>query len=284
MSDQPDIIVQAADIPSIPHVLQNILSLADDPRTSSSELEALVTQEPGLVSQLLKLVNSAYYGLPQKISSISHAMIMLGFSTVKSITSGLMLLNTFQGMQDLDKEYVVHIWRRGLISANLMKYFTRREQTVVKDDLFLAAMIHDIGHIVMRQYFQDQYSPLIAENLFPTVETEQEKFGVDHTQVGASLLKQWNFPEQVIQLVKRHHSPAEFEGTPRIIAYITVCDILAENKNNLTEFFAQESLELEENFSSALTLIDWPWENLQSQARQFVESADSVTQLLQGNA
>ena len=127
-------IVQSAEIPSIPHILQQILSLADSPRTSSSDLEKYVAQEPALVAQMLKWVNSAAYAVPQRVSSVTHAMIMLGFSTVKSIASGMILVNTFDDMSGLDKQFVNHVWKHTLSSAAIMKVISKAEANSKKDD------------------------------------------------------------------------------------------------------------------------------------------------------
>ncbi|EKD41961.1 MAG: metal dependent phosphohydrolase, partial [uncultured bacterium] len=121
MTLDPKQIVLIADIPPIPHLLQKIMLLTDDPKTTSQKLESLVIQEPALVTKILKSVNSALYSFPSKINSVRHAMIILGFATVKSIASGLALMNAFENIPGIDKNYVLNIWRHGLKSAHYAK-------------------------------------------------------------------------------------------------------------------------------------------------------------------
>ncbi|OVE82801.1 hypothetical protein BVY03_00035, partial [bacterium K02(2017)] len=235
MIQNPELIVQAAEIPSIPKVLQQILSLADRPSTSSADLEKYVTQEPALVAQLLKWVNSAAYALPQRVSSVAHAMILLGFSTVKSIASGMVLVNAFEEVNGLSKEYVRHIWEHTLTAAAFIKILTKRENNTRKDDFFLAAIIHDVGYLVLRQYFGEKYDKLISKDPYPSFQSEQDLLGTNHVEIGVELLMEWKFPENVIELVKYHHDDEGFEGPKTDLYYLKVSDDLAY-KGNIEEY------------------------------------------------
>lgn len=264
-------IIQTAEIPSIPHVLQQILSLADNPRTSSSDLEKYVTQEPALVAQLLKWVNSAAYSLPQRVSSISHAMIILGFSTVKSIASGMILVNAFDDISGLSKEFVSKIWKHTLSAAAIMKILCKKEDPKARDDLFLAAMIHDVGYMVLRQYFGDSYDALFKKEEYPSPSLEQSKFKINHAEIGAELLTEWKFPESVISLVRYHHDFEEFEGDTKFLHYLRVADFMAEEEN-LTAFFDEEEEHLDMQFVDDLHAIGWTWAQIKKQQEDLLES------------
>ena len=105
-------IVEGIEIPSIPHVLRKILMLTNDPNSSSRDIEKLVLSEPGLVTHILKTVNSAFFGTPCEVRSVNHAIVLLGFSAVRSIVSGLVLIDVFHNLPGLDKKYVLNIWIR----------------------------------------------------------------------------------------------------------------------------------------------------------------------------
>ena len=274
-------IVQSADIPPIPGLLQQILSLADDPRTTSSQLEKLVSQEPSLAAKLLKWVNSAQYALAKRVNSVGHAMVLLGFSTVKSVASGMILINAFDDLHGVSKQVVRGIWEHTLLAANFTKILTRREPISKQDDLFLAAMIHDVGHLVMYQYFSKKYEALAKTVFFPLAEEEIQVFGVDHAQISAELLEQWRFPEDVIYLVKSHHKPRSFPGPAKDISYLIVCDKLSE-QTDLTNFLKKKEAEIEPSLLDALKNITLSWKDLQDKAELFEATKQTVLKLFEG--
>ena len=114
MNDRVRMLIEGAEIPSVPHVLQEILTLTSDPAGSSRKLEELILKEPGLVTYLLKTVNSAHYAFTQKINSVQHAIVLLGFSAVKSMASALALIDAFNNLPGLNKTYVLKIWKHSL--------------------------------------------------------------------------------------------------------------------------------------------------------------------------
>lgn len=278
MSTNPLTIIQTADIPPIPHALQRILSLVENPNTTSAELEKLVSQEPALATKLLKWVNSAHYALPRKVSSISHSMILLGFATVRSIASGLMLINTFNDLELEDREFVHGVWEHTLRAANFSKIFTSQEGNSKQDDLFLAAMIHDIGYIVLSEYFGKRYQLLSRKNPHPKIADEDALLGVNHSVIGMTLLKQWHFPEEVIELVRCHHAFGEYMGPKKDLACLILSDLMSQ-ETDLEAFFAREESELDPEFLQMLSLIRWDWPRLRAAAPKFIEAAKMTRDL-----
>lgn len=278
MKVNPKMIVQSAEIPSIPHILQQILSLADSPRTSSSDLEKYVAQEPALVAQLLKWVNSAAYAVPQRVSSVTHAMIMLGFSTVKSIASGMILVNTFDDMSGLDKQFVNHVWKHTLTSAAIMKVISKAEANSKRDDYFLAAMIHDVGYLVLKQYFHQKYDALLKEDPYPDIHSERDVLGTDHVEVGVELLTQWKFSEIVIDMVRYHHEPALYPHNKRDVYYLRICDELAVF-DGLEDFFAIDEHDVNEEFLNDLKIVSLNWRQLKDMKADILLAIEAVHNL-----
>lgn len=278
MSVDPKILVKSADIPSVPHVLQQVLALADNPRTTSTDLEKIVVQEPALVAQILKWVNSAFYLLPQRVSSVSHAMILLGFSTVKSIASGIMLIRAFDDLSGLKKEFVTRVWKHTLTTANLVKILAVREPVSVKDDLFLAGMIHDVGYLVLSQYFQAKYDPLIQDEKFPECEEELKTIQIDHATVGSALLVEWKFPERVIDMVRYHHNREGFEGDARYFPYLEIADEISYHKD-IKNFLLRDVKDVDEGMLERLKGIGWSWVKLQDQLEKIEAAIAQIRQL-----
>jgi len=199
MSDTETLrIVEGIEIPSIPHVLQEILSLTNDPSTSCHDIERLVSSEPGLVTHILKTVNSAFFGTSSEVRSITHAIVMLGFSPVRSIVSGLVLIDVFHNLPGLDNKHVLKVWKHALACSGLVKILARSASPEKQDELFLTAMVQNVGHLVLAQHQPETYSQLTKETSFPTVDAEQDNFHTDHAETGAALLTAWNFPSSQI--------------------------------------------------------------------------------------
>lgn len=282
MSPSAKTIVQSANIPPIPGVLQQILSLAGNPNTTGAQLERIVSQEPVLASKLLKWVNSAQYALRKRVSSVGHAMVMLGFSTVKSVASGMVLINAFDELQGVKKEYVMTIWSHTLLAANFSKILTKREPTGKQDDIFLACMIHDVGRLVMFQYFQKKYEALCNKNQFPVCESEIKTFAVDHAQIATELLEEWRFPEDVISLVKHHHKPQSFPGPARDIHFVVACDLLSHHKD-LKNMLKLNDTAIDKTLQSALAAVGYNWAMVQQKGDEFLSAQDSVENLFKGS-
>lgn len=281
MSPSAKTIVQSANIPPIPGVLQQILSLAGNPNTTGAQLERIVSQEPVLASKLLKWVNSAQYALRKRVSSVGHAMVMLGFSTVKSVASGMVLINAFDELQGVKKESVLSIWTHTLLAANFSKILTKSEPTGKQDDIFLACMIHDVGRLVMFQYFQKKYEALCKDDLFPVCEDEMKAFGVDHTQIATELLEEWRFPEDVISLVKYHHKPRSFPGPARDIHFVVACDLMSHH-GDLEKILALDEAAIDPLLKDALTIVGFPWAKVKEKSEDLLAARDNVEKLFSG--
>lgn len=128
-------IIQATDIPSVPEILQKILMMSQNPEASARQLEELVIQEPGLVTHLLKTVNSAFYARPKKVDSIKHTIVILGMNTVRSIASGLTMINSFDNLNGVPQEYVHSVFEHSIVSANMINIFAGKESIIKREPL-----------------------------------------------------------------------------------------------------------------------------------------------------
>ncbi len=277
-------IVEGAEIPSVPDVLQRILLMAGNPSSSGGELEKLILQEPGLVTHILKTVNSAYYAFGSKVNSVKQAIFLLGLSTVRSIASGLALIDAFNNLPGLNREYVLQVWTHSLSCAGLVKVLSERKVPREKQDgLFTAAMVHNVGHIVMTQYFQGDYDALSKENSLPLAEDEKARFDVDHAEIGAALLEKWRFTPDIVDLVRYHHQPKLFEGEEEeqaILLFVVVSDMIARKGEALSEFMDLEESEVDAGFLEILGEVGWGWEELQGSRDIIQVSIDGAKQIL----
>jgi HD-like signal output (HDOD) protein len=203
-------------------------------------------------------------------------MIILGFSTVKGLATGLMLVSTFESMPGLDKNYMVNLWRRGLMHAALAKYFARRFPREVQDELYLAAMVSEVGHLVLNRHFGDPYRELLMQNLFPLPNQERPLFQMDHVGIGSALLEFWNFPANVSQLVLYHHDPKEYRGDAALMQALQLSRFMAYHPD-IASFLAS-SIEppLPPAISESMREFGLSWQVLASMRGDIVETRERI--------
>jgi len=271
-----DRIIQAIeDIPTLPVISTQILRLFRNENITVQQIENLIEKDPPLASKILKLVNSSFYGLLNKVSTIEHALIILGFNEVRSVATGFAIQNHFKSHSNsFDPR---RFWKHSIICSQIAKYLTKYFNLVDDGTYFLAGLIHDIGKLVIDQYFPDDFKAIIeyiSSNRCTFSKAEKDLLGVTHYQIAAKLLRQWNFPEKVIMQIFYHHAPwydKNFTSESiilylsNILAKITGFSCSAEEKDfdsaeimkpNMLEFFNKNGFEIDqESFKNLIALI-----------------------------
>ena len=280
MKDKAQRIIEGASIPSIPHILQTILALTSDPTSSGRALEEKIMAEPGLVTHLLRTVNSAYYGLLRKVSSIRQAVVLLGYTAVRSMASGLIMINTFNQLPRITRRYLQDVWAHSLTTAGLATVLAGNKPREKKDSLILAAMVHNVGHLVLAQYLETDYDELTQSDPFPPVTEERDRFGVDHAEVGALLLESWKFEKEIIDLVRAHHESEFFKGDHSLIGVLILSQALAKKSDSLKDFLAMEEEHVEEEILGMLPGVGLTWKELQGRRSAILQSIEVTRQNL----
>lgn len=258
------------EIPAIPALLQEILGVAADPQSSYVALEYHISRDPGVAMQLLKTVNSAYYSQRGEIGSIARALVVLGVTVVTSLVSGLMLLNAFQRLPDLDRAYLRTIWRHALASSRIVMVLSERQYPAGQDSRFVAALLQNVGHLVLARHFGPRYRILLQRGPFPMVSEECGVLGVDHATAGAYLLRSWHLPRSVVQVVENHHNPNSVVAED--VAYLTAA-------NDLVRAIDHEPRLLDESVDTVdvallrhIEMVNWDWVALQAVRGRIQES------------
>lgn len=195
-------------IPTLPIVRSHIQTLFQHDDVSLHQLEEIIERDPPLAAKLLKLVNSSFYGMLNKISSIEHALVILGFKEVRNVVLGFSLQNHFKHTNEHfnPKEF----WKHSIVCSQIAKYLGKHFNTVDDGTFFLSGLIHDIGKLVVEQYFPDEFQRIIdyiSQTNATFSQAEKEIIGVTHYHIAAKLLQQWHFPRRVIMQVFYHHAP-----------------------------------------------------------------------------
>ena len=220
------------DLPPLPAVIMRVMQTVNDPTTSASDLNRLISTDQALASKVLRLVNSSYYGFPRKIATITNAVVILGFNTVRNLTTSLGVFNAFdaQGQKTaLDRDA---FWAHSMAVAVAASAIARRKGIGTKsvEEVFIGGLLHDIGKLFLDQYFPDQYAiamKLAGAAKISIWEAEKTALGVGHALVGKRIAEKWNLPPSLTAMITLHHQPAYAKEYFEITATIQAADRVA---------------------------------------------------------
>jgi putative nucleotidyltransferase with HDIG domain len=220
-----------ASISTLPEVTTQIIKTVEDPKSSAQKLHQIVSHDPALVTRVLKVVNSAFYGLPGQVASIERAVVMLGVNAVKNIAVAASLGQLFRGTKLCDGFTAKDLWTHCIAVACAARDLSKQAKLPVVDEAFLAGMIHDIGLLVSLQTWPEKLR-LVCEQARASgrnfCEIEREVIGVDHEQLGKALCEKWNFPKSCALVAGNHHQPGKAaDGGRVLVTVIAVADAIA---------------------------------------------------------
>jgi putative nucleotidyltransferase with HDIG domain len=222
------------DIPSLPEVVTKVMEIIQNQQSSAAELSVVISRDPGLTSRVLRLVNSAYYGFPKQISSIQHAVMILGFTTMRGLvlSSSIFKIFTPKGAYDRSMDYR-KLWKHSLLTAIAAKRVCQYLYFAEEDDLFSGAILHDIGKIILDQYDHENYSQVIYQlkgDVFsPSLINFERKYcDVDHQEIGYSVMEGWNLPGSLSNVIRYHHQPLKCEANKKLVSIVYVANILSQ--------------------------------------------------------
>ena len=199
-------------LPTLPTVVTQMMSLIDNPNTSANDVAKLISTDQALTAKMLKLANSAFYGFLREIATVNHAVVVLGFETVKSLGLSVSVLERFSGANDNGEFDRQRFWEHSIACAVAARILAAkvRYRTRGQGEAFAGGILHDIGKLVLSQFFPDEFSEILhlvnTENIY-IGKAEEEVLGLTHAEVGAWLGERWNMPKQLVDAIAYHHMP-----------------------------------------------------------------------------
>ena len=230
-----DRIVEKIDeISTLPPVLHRVLSLTADPNARADQLQNILQTDPALTAKILKVANSAYYGATQQVTSIRHAIIFLGFSTVRNLAMATSICDMFKSAEVINAYSREELWKHSIIVALFAQSISQRSGAGIGADIFTAGILHDIGIIMEDQYFHDDFTVIIQDELLAAgglTSAEKSCFGFDHAELGSRVTHRWRIPEEIVQVIKYHHKPLQAPESYRRSACIAfLADVICSAK------------------------------------------------------
>ncbi len=243
-------------LPPLPKVLSEALKLLENKKTSNSELGSLISKDQGVVSKILTIANSPMYGLQRRVTSLDFALLILGFSELKSIISVLSLTEAFKNKTDkyLDQKT---FWLHSFLVGSASKRLAEDIGFYNSGEAFIGGFLHDMGISVMHRYLHSsfiQIHDLITVEGLPLKEAELEILGMDHQEIGNFLLERWNFPIELCNAILSHHYPSTARQEDRLMATLIHFADYMTQKLKLGDFYWDENIELDKD---ALTVMQF---------------------------
>ena len=284
-TESNDAVIQAAireisHIATLPEVTLKIIQLVEDPESTAQDLNNVITNDPALGARILKVVNSAFYGLPGQIGSINRAIVLLGLNAVKNIAIAASLAKLFRGGQICATFNARDLWINSIGVATGTRLLAKKANIGLPDEAFLAGLIHDLGIMVEMQAnrakFVETIELLDANPDMTMREAELQTLGATHEQFGHALCKAWKFPLSFSYVTGFHHRPGEVATeSRRLVSLVHVADVIAAQ---LGIGFTRgvESTEIDPSFLEALNLSSEIVEETANEMPEAMEEAQAL--------
>jgi putative nucleotidyltransferase with HDIG domain len=209
-------------LPTVPGVLKRLSGVIEKPRITIVEISAFISNDPALTTKVLKMVNSAIYGFPGRIASVSHATMLLGLNVIKGLLLGVSVF-------ELMRKTMGGLYEHSLACAIASRVIARKKGLKEPEEVSVAGLLHDIGKVILILEFSKEYEAAMNEaqgKKISIFEAEKNQFNVTHADVGSWLAEKWNFPRSLIEVIKFHHRPALAKNAPMEAAIVHFADLL----------------------------------------------------------
>ncbi len=250
------VLLKLKDLPPMPQIVFKARQIIDDPESDMGELATLLESDQAIAAKVLRLANSAYYGLSGKVSSIRHASALLGYKTLGQLIS---MAGTSQLMGKVLKGYgwdAEDSWEHSLAVATASRILALRNHPDLENDAFAAGLIHDAGKLVLEPYVferMDAFDAYTEGGRRTMLSAEQKILGFDHAEIGHEVCKHWKIPEAIAEAIRCHHQPGLSEDHE--LAYIVaMADSIANMAKAMQEM--DNTLAGKDGIAGFLYMID----------------------------
>ena len=222
------IMAQVKAFPGMPDTSAKLMTMLKDSESSAAQIESVLKYDPGLTANILKLTNSAYFGIPSKVSSVKQAVVLLGWKRLLQLVMTMCMSTVMKKPvpgYDLPRG---ELWRHSVAVSVAAELVVKALKIPGADEVFTAALLHDVGKLVLGGFVQDdlqQIESMVSKGIAFEV-AEFIVLGTDHAHIGARILEKWSFPENLVNAVNWHHDPETCENHCTFSDIVHVANIL----------------------------------------------------------
>lgn len=242
-------------LPTLPHILLKLIETCNREDTSIKDLGEIVGKDPSLCTKILRLVNSAYYNLPQKVQNFNQALSLLGTDTIRNIAVSASVTQVFNGLKEDSVVSLKQFWWHSLMCACLGNLIARKISYPMPEEAFLSGLLHDIGKLVLMENYPKEYSEIVksSKNNTHLFTKEQQQLGITHCETGAWLINHWHLQSFIADAILYHHEPPQrIVNALPLVKIICVANGLCSYSNGekgirmAEEIFGFKSTDIEE--------------------------------------
>lgn len=232
LSQYKRVIESIDNLPSLPAIISRLIKVVNSPESSADDAAELIEKDPGLTSKMIRLANSAFYGIPRSISSVSSAVVILGFNTIRSLVLSASVIKIFSGSQNktINKD---RFWKHSIVTAMAAKIIVRHFINIRMMDpesAFCSGILHDIGKLIFNEYMSSDYTEVCnyaVKNNVSLIEAETTLLSTNHAEIGKIISDKWSLPLDLEYSLVYHHNPGNADNLHELIATIHFANILA---------------------------------------------------------
>ncbi len=268
-------------LPTLPALAVRAMRVIEDSDSSARDLSLVLSQDQAASARILRVANSAFYASQRKTTTVREAIVMLGFSSVRSLVLTSQVISLFGGGSgsNFDRDL---FWEHSVACGVAAETLAVRLRLKRPDEAFTAGILHDIGKIVLDQYMHEEFRQilgLMASEGLPAWVAEEQVIGTNHAAVGGVMARLWDLPLALVEAISYHHTPASIAEPRETTLLVALCDAYC--------FEHQVYSGVEEPAPEGLELIAWrlglnrkavsdalePFERIEARAREFVSSS-----------
>lgn len=220
---------QIESLPALPAIVSQIMAITSNPESSVNDLIQVILPDQVMCSTILKVANSAFFGIPRGVATIERAVVVLGYEEIRNIVIGKAIFSSFPRLSKENKTTVSLFWEHAF-TCGLASKIIAEHLHLPPSEFFIAGLIHDIGKLAMFMAFPHDY-PILRELSNPgnndDSAKEQAHFGISHNLAGLRLAERWLLPEQLVVAIGYHHSPQLAPCHRQYPLVVQIADILS---------------------------------------------------------
>ncbi len=221
-------------LPTLPHVASQIMDMAMSSGSSIRNIAEILSKDPSLASKVLKVANSAFYGLKQQVNSLELALVVLGMHEINHLVLSVSVFSAFADKEDKTGFSREKFWEHSAACGHFARILCKKlKETTLGGEAFVGGLLHDIGKIVLDEFSHDTFIGILQEAQEKNTgvyEIETEKLGFSHADIGAVLAEKWNLPPSVVDVIQNHHEPLNATNSPFLVAVVRIADLFCKAK------------------------------------------------------